>query len=146
MKGFIAICCGFAILFGGGRLIAAIAPKAVCRDGWESPSIGTQGACSHHGGVKKPWTDVLMLPLLGASVGGGVFVLIKLDQWEEYRRRRRQRPRQWAPAIPLCDFCGGLMTEKTLKAGGRRGLAYWECWRAPRCKGRRWVARNDDHA
>jgi len=22
-----------------------------CRDGWSSPSIGTQGACSHHGGV-----------------------------------------------------------------------------------------------
>jgi hypothetical protein len=24
-----------------------------CNDGWTSPSIGKQGACSHHGGVKK---------------------------------------------------------------------------------------------
>lgn len=26
-------------------------PDASCRDGWESPSIGKQGACSWHGGV-----------------------------------------------------------------------------------------------
>lgn len=24
-----------------------------CRDGWNSPSIGSRGACSHHGGVVK---------------------------------------------------------------------------------------------
>ena len=26
--------------------------RPVCMDGWGSPSIGRQGACSHHGGVK----------------------------------------------------------------------------------------------
>ena len=24
----------------------------VCKDGWESPSVGHRGACSHHGGVQ----------------------------------------------------------------------------------------------
>jgi hypothetical protein len=25
--------------------------SVVCKDGWDSPSVGHQGACSHHGGV-----------------------------------------------------------------------------------------------
>ena len=29
--------------------------SARCLDGWESSSIGTQGACSHHGGVIYPY-------------------------------------------------------------------------------------------
>ena len=28
-----------------------IKPESTCNDGWKSPSIGRQGACSHHGGV-----------------------------------------------------------------------------------------------
>ena len=31
--------------------ILSIWIKNTCRDGWESPSIGVQGACSWHGGV-----------------------------------------------------------------------------------------------
>jgi len=27
----------------------------LCRDGWDSPSIGSSGACSHHGGVETHW-------------------------------------------------------------------------------------------
>lgn len=27
----------------------------MCADGWRSPSIGEQGACSHHGGVVSLW-------------------------------------------------------------------------------------------
>ena len=30
------------------------APLMTCNDGWPSPSIGIMGACSHHGGVKRP--------------------------------------------------------------------------------------------
>ncbi len=25
----------------------------VCQSGWASPSVGTQGACSHHGGIDR---------------------------------------------------------------------------------------------
>ena len=40
-----------------------------CSDGWDSPSIGKQGACSHHGGVNRlPQTIVLFL-----SVGFGFY-------------------------------------------------------------------------
>lgn len=28
-------------------------PATACADGWESPSIGRRGACSHHGGVRS---------------------------------------------------------------------------------------------
>ncbi|KZL26269.1 hypothetical protein [Pseudovibrio sp. Ad37] len=36
---------------------------ATCRDGWNSPSIGSRGACSHHGGVVSHngwifWTSI----------------------------------------------------------------------------------------
>jgi hypothetical protein len=49
--------------FGGGLS---------CRDGWHSPSIGRQGACSHHGGVALPWGS----PLLGIIAGFGVWFII----------------------------------------------------------------------
>ncbi|MDI9310985.1 MAG: hypothetical protein QM535_12280 [Limnohabitans sp.] len=31
--------------------------KTECRDGWSSPSIGVQGACSWHGGVTTRFTS-----------------------------------------------------------------------------------------
>jgi hypothetical protein len=48
---------------------------ATCADGWQSPSIGLQGACSHHGGVKyygdqTPW----YLIALSLAAGFGTFV------------------------------------------------------------------------
>lgn len=42
-----------------------------CRDGWISPSIGKQGACSSHGGVapeKDAWVFLLSV-LLGGAAG-----------------------------------------------------------------------------
>jgi hypothetical protein len=32
-------------------LVGILMPTLVCMDGWASNSIGSQGACSHHGGV-----------------------------------------------------------------------------------------------
>jgi hypothetical protein len=40
---------------------------ARCRDGWASPSIGTQGACSQHGGVAS--SPLLFELMLSALVG-----------------------------------------------------------------------------
>lgn len=34
-------------------VIGLIMPDLVCMDGWGSPSIGSSGACSHHGGVNN---------------------------------------------------------------------------------------------
>jgi hypothetical protein len=46
----IAGCLGGIICF---LLLATFIPRAICVDGWQSPSIGRMGACSHHGGVKS---------------------------------------------------------------------------------------------
>ena len=40
-------------------------------DGWHSPSIGSRGACSHHGGVNNH--GILKFLALCLSVGIGVF-------------------------------------------------------------------------
>lgn len=82
---------GLALLIYGQRWI----PESGCVDGWESPSIGSRGACSHHGGVSSAgaWAEIL---LLGASFVSGVLVTNKLnpnakEELEEWQRRQRER-------------------------------------------------------
>ena len=61
-------------------LLMSVAPEPSppsCADGWKSPSIGLQGACSHHGGVRRHirWWPV-PIAALSAFVGlwiGGAF-------------------------------------------------------------------------
>jgi hypothetical protein len=48
-------------------------PTATCVDGWKSPSIGRQGACSHHGGVKDYGRDYLLIAG-GLSVAVGCYI------------------------------------------------------------------------
>jgi hypothetical protein len=55
---------GFFLCMG---IISALLPAPRCGDGWRSPSIGRQGACSHHGGVHQPW-GFLLFP--GGIAGG----------------------------------------------------------------------------
>ena len=59
---FFIVLIGATVIWGGRH----------CRDGWESPSIGRQGACSHHGGVTSngPWIFLLSL------VAAGVFYVV----------------------------------------------------------------------
>lgn len=45
----IALIIGIAVFFA----IELFIPSPNCGDGWKSPSIGLQGACSHHGGVER---------------------------------------------------------------------------------------------
>lgn len=39
-----------------------------CRDGWDSPSIGNRGACSHHGGVDSNGGVLFMLSAVATLV------------------------------------------------------------------------------
>lgn len=39
-----------------------------CESGWRSPSIGTQGACSHHGGVASTGRGLAFLVSIGLGV------------------------------------------------------------------------------
>lgn len=49
-----------------------------CRDGWNSPAIGIQGACSHHGGVESHVTKTHDAPFLIGSLLAGLFTYVGL--------------------------------------------------------------------
>jgi hypothetical protein len=44
-------------------------PEIICKDGWRSSSIGRQGACSHHGGVKSNGIYVFLILVFSALLG-----------------------------------------------------------------------------
>lgn len=95
-----------------------------CVDGWESPSIGIQGACSSHGGVAN---SLLYLRILGAIVAG-------IAVWLLVARFRRPPPAiaTASPAIPApakadippCPVCGAPLRLVT-SSGAERYR--WEC-------------------
>ncbi|MET0707612.1 MAG: hypothetical protein ABWY82_12345 [Tardiphaga sp.] len=103
----------------------AVTGPTVCRDGWLSGSVGSQGTCSHHGGVdRRPQALVFTL---GMFVGFGAYVGVK-----RIRRRTSQaggviaairdarqsaKERSQIELLP-CPECGKAMTAKTT---ARRG-------------------------
>jgi hypothetical protein len=48
--------------------------RSTCRDGWRSPSIGSSGACSWHGGVDRSRASLAFL--VSILAGAGAFVSI----------------------------------------------------------------------
>lgn len=97
-----------------------------CRDGWNSPSIGSTGACSHHDGV-DPTNDI-------AAIIGGLLMAGAILFFAQGRRPR-------GPAIPAgilaplpCPRCSRPMDLKARETG--RGF-YWGCPDAPACTGTR---------
>lgn len=60
----------FAMLIVASVVLGRLIPTT-CGDGWQSPSIGRQGACSWHGGVSDHGKGILSL-LLSIAVGVGV--------------------------------------------------------------------------
>jgi hypothetical protein len=62
-------------------------PELTCVDGWRSPSIGRQGACSYHGGVEK---HSVLGVLIGASVAAG-FVTFNVLSRKRQRKKSRSR-------------------------------------------------------
>jgi hypothetical protein len=51
--------------------------SAECHDGWDSPSIGIRGACSHHGGVDRSAAEgAFLFSLLIGVVGGNIARLV----------------------------------------------------------------------
>jgi len=92
---------GLGVLTGLGFCIGVLTGPATCRDGWASPSIGMQGACSHHGGVRRGPAGFLFIVALGLAGYAGVqfhgsAVGKRLD------RKRRDPPN--VPLVPSVDF------------------------------------------
>lgn len=125
------------LLIGSCEGIQELNGPRKCRDGWRSPSIGRQGACSHHGGVAAGAWSFLIIPAFGLAVGGGVWAYRRLDRFER-SKQRPQLERRDAPPIPLCQLCGTAMVSKTTRRGKYKGREYLECFRHPQCNGRRW--------
>ena len=69
---FVTVFFGMKALLGGG-----------CSDGWQSSSIGIQGACSHHGGVGSGGGISLICALALAG-----FSFYRLDKVEAHENRR----------------------------------------------------------
>ena len=61
-------------------------PEVLCADGWASPSIGRQGACSHHGGVKG--NGIYVFLIIGVSIWTGVSVSNKFSTIKHGNRPR----------------------------------------------------------
>jgi hypothetical protein len=65
--------------------------RTTCKDDWRSPSIGTQGACSHHGGVQGMTFRRLMRLVFAGGVAFGAFY---------YRNREREPKKSKEPQKP----------------------------------------------
>lgn len=94
-----------------------------CEDGWHSPSIGRQGACSHHGGVDDSAQKLVGLVSTAISVVSGLFVYGWLDE-----RQRRKWLKQHEND-PICPEHKVIMKKKM----GYRG-EFWGCPRYPYCR------------
>ena len=65
-----------------------------CEDGWRSPSIGTQGACSYHGGIAWTGRGLAFLVSIGLGVLAYNMPAILADA------RRPSTPRRERPPSP----------------------------------------------
>lgn len=59
-------------------VIGILMPALVCMDGWQSESIGRQGACSHHGGVN--YIPVLLGVIISYAISFFVWKIAKKNE------------------------------------------------------------------
>lgn len=124
--------------------------QRTCVDGWRSPSIGIQGACSHHGGVKKKEQDGSLLWLGAIFAGMFTFgVLSKNDESKPSNSQANQtdsnnlNSRMRNPSggnnssrtdALICPKCGAEMKLRTARKGRYVGSQFWGCSKFPKCK------------
>ena len=133
---------GFAVFFILNLVGNQIVGPTRCSDGWASPSIGKQGACSHHGGVNRsPKSGVLILSILGgfvaaAFVGSGEPRSQRQNlEGKNSSLRKRKDGQHGNGATPQCPVCGSDMVLRVAKKGKYAGRQFYGCKKYPRCKG-----------
>jgi hypothetical protein len=127
---------GFVVFLVSYFGIKYLFGPATCNDGWHSPSIGKQGACSWHGGVNN--TPELVAFCVSAILGFVVYVWLKLR--EEQKRKPlyqalvgdKGRPTYDGPRCPLCN---SEMRIRVAKKGLNKGGIFFGCTRFPHCRG-----------
>ncbi|MGM8224937.1 topoisomerase DNA-binding C4 zinc finger domain-containing protein [Cellvibrio sp. ARAG 10.3] len=136
----------FAVLILSKTIIGPV----TCASGWQSPSIGKRGACSHHGGVSK-WKAYL--PFLVSGVVSFLFYInfnpssfsrkeneetSKITQDSSLEQPTAQpgvkKTRVYKPIIK-CPKCRGSMVLRTSKKGASPGRKFWGCKKYPKCRG-----------
>jgi len=137
--------------FGSCRGSAAISKGRVysyreCADGWQSPSIGIQGACSHHGGVVTRHvderTDTQRYECYGFDAAGTLGFLTALILWSGGPPPRRDHSSQSLAATPpvdtpRCPRCSRHMIRRRARRGRHAGHYFWGCSAYPSCRGTR---------
>ncbi|RSV14652.1 hypothetical protein CA235_11275 [Sphingomonas sp. ABOLF] len=125
---------------GVGSWVAMVAAVSyfsgptTCRDGWASSSIGSRGACSHHGGVDRSgdaWAKLLIAPaaIIGIAVA---------DFGTKAPTPPRMPPapplQPLDPDRPVCPKCSRSMVRRTAKRGRNPARTFWGCPNHPYCR------------
>lgn len=114
-------------------IIRILLPDIVCVDGWGSPSIGRQGACSHHGGVdNSPLVYTLFFSLF---VGFIIASYFNGKEDQRLEKEREEKLEELKRNSPSCPKCGSYMVKKLARKGKYSGREFWGCSRYPACKG-----------
>jgi hypothetical protein len=127
----------FILYFLGSQLIGPIR----CVDGWKSFSIGSQGACSYHGGVDKtPRNIVLIISVLGGIIASGYIgsrssKTITKQSPANNDRESLANENYKRKIPPNCPKCGSRMVLRRAKKGSVKDEKFYGCIRYPRCKG-----------
>lgn len=153
----VGLVCALVLSFAAGQLLGPIK----CRDGWASPSIGRQGACSWHGGVDRSRSGLGVIFLVLGGVVGVLFYstrfAARLDQnggrssppvslepskvssasispvvFPQYAPKPFVAPQ---PGAKACPTCGSAMRIRSARRGPRSGCQFWGCVRFPDCRG-----------
>lgn len=87
----------FVVRFSFGSIFD-LSPE--CRDGWDSPSIGRPGACSHHGGVDRSASSLAFIVSVIIATFVGLVVHFRAESHSQFKNYlhgfsdNRERPRQ----------------------------------------------------
>lgn len=155
MRGLIIF---FLLLF----VLSLLYGGATCSDGWASPSIGSSGACSHHGGVSKaPGFIIFVISIVGAiyisnlidKISGKNKTNTSLDlsnKTETTCQKNSDSDLNNTLKVDIlnsaiqnnkyhnkkvCPKCGSALRLRTAKRGKHAGKSFYGCSRYPSCKG-----------
>ncbi|MFA2917574.1 hypothetical protein [Acinetobacter pittii] len=110
----------FVIIF----IIARILLGSSCSDGFASLSIGSRGACSHHGGVSS--VEGIIAIIIAAFASYLVFKFLKVTITDEEVRKVRSEYKNVDYNLKdmVCKKCGGKVKSVKFKEDK---FPYWAC-------------------
>lgn len=122
--------------FAGSAIIGPLS----CNDGWQSPSIGKQGACSHHGGVNElPKYLVLIVAGFGGVIAGSYYSGVESRSTGKQSDDRSMHQNFEVGTSHIddletlladveekmsCPLCGADMVERTAQKGSIKVISF----------------------